>query len=158
MRFSLQLRLELAFTNYQDTCSIHPSISGYETVNKIRALSKNLGIVRNFRAYADLVDLRIPGAFQLRSELQSSGVSLVDCPASERGSISSKTMIGECHLTARTLRMLMADTQLICLLMLQTILLLQLSSSSPEITTWPMRSLSSDCDNIEWSWSAPRAA
>ncbi|KAF9448347.1 DUF537-domain-containing protein [Macrolepiota fuliginosa MF-IS2] len=76
-----------------DTCPVHSSISGYEVVDKIRDLSGKLGTVKSFKAYADLVELKAPDVLQLRSELQSSGVSLIDCPAPELRSISSRTMI-----------------------------------------------------------------
>ncbi|KAJ3572495.1 hypothetical protein NP233_g3048 [Leucocoprinus birnbaumii] len=76
-----------------DTCPIPRSTSGYELVEKVRLLSQQLGVVKSFRGYADLTCFGLSRSLHLRSELQSSGVSLIDCPTTEHRSIASKTMI-----------------------------------------------------------------
>ncbi|KXN82518.1 hypothetical protein AN958_02369 [Leucoagaricus sp. SymC.cos] len=74
-------------------CPVPRSISGYEVVDKIRVLSQKLGIVKSFRGYADLTNLAASHSLLLRSELQSSGVSMIDCPTTGHKSIASQTMI-----------------------------------------------------------------
>ncbi|KAJ6547353.1 limkain-b1-type NYN domain-containing protein, partial [Mycena capillaripes] len=53
---------------------------GYEIVSGIRSVAHRFGPVKHFKAYMEVPDPNTSRSFSLRSELQSSGVSLTDCP------------------------------------------------------------------------------
>lgn len=64
------------------------AVSGYEVAKKIRAAVHTLGPIQSFKMYHDGSDRQLSN---LRSELGSSGVTLVDCPSN-----ATKIMIGLC--------------------------------------------------------------
>ena len=77
------------------------NISGYDIAKNIRITGQIFGTVKSFRSYYDfsaLTSLRNPN---LRLELQSSGISLIDCPSSGSRNVATKMMMGRllpsCH-------------------------------------------------------------
>ncbi|KAF7338468.1 DUF537-domain-containing protein [Mycena venus] len=64
------------FWDYEN-CHASSQVSGYEVVSGIRNVAHRFGPVKHFKAYTETLDTRSLGS---RSELQSSGVSLTDCP------------------------------------------------------------------------------
>ncbi|KDR73458.1 hypothetical protein GALMADRAFT_72264 [Galerina marginata CBS 339.88] len=79
------------FWDYEN-CPVPSNTSGYVVVDNIRSLVRPYGSVKSFKAYLDISE-QIP--LTLRSELQSSGVSLVDCPHNGRKDVADKMIIGE---------------------------------------------------------------
>ena len=67
----------------------------YKVVKKIRKLALQDGIVKTFKAYMQLSDQPSKTPASIRSELQSCGVSLIDCPHSGRKDVADKMMIGK---------------------------------------------------------------
>ncbi|KAG6920005.1 hypothetical protein DXG01_013354 [Tephrocybe rancida] len=68
--------------------------SGYDIVKRIRHVAHTFGSIKLFKAYLEISD---PATFTkslvLRSELQSSGVSLTDCPHNGRKDVADKMML-----------------------------------------------------------------
>ncbi|KAG6885066.1 hypothetical protein C0993_006145 [Termitomyces sp. T159_Od127] len=63
-------------------------VPGYETIQAIRSLAHDFGIITSFKAY-----LEVSPSLTLWSELQAAGVALVDCPHSGRAEAASKMLI-----------------------------------------------------------------
>ncbi|KAJ6486081.1 hypothetical protein C8R47DRAFT_1128944 [Mycena vitilis] len=84
------------FWDYEN-CHASSQISGYEVVSGIRNVAHRFGPVKHFKAYMEVADsdtfLR---SFTLRSELQSSGVSLTDCPHNGRKNVADQMIMGVC--------------------------------------------------------------
>ncbi|KAG5639599.1 hypothetical protein H0H81_010801 [Sphagnurus paluster] len=78
-----------------ENCHAAVTFTGYEIVKKIRSVVHHFGTVKLFKAYLELSD---PATFAksltIRSELQSSGVSLTDCPHNGRKDVADKMMLG----------------------------------------------------------------
>ena len=75
-----------------ENCPAPTSASGYSIVNNIRSIAQIFGSVKLFKAYLEVTE---PSrAVLLRSELQSSGVSLTDCPHNGRKDVADKMIIG----------------------------------------------------------------
>ncbi|KAF5387050.1 hypothetical protein D9615_001822 [Tricholomella constricta] len=81
------------FWDYEN-CHAASHFTGYEIVKKVRSVAHNFGTIKLFKAYLQLSD---PATFSkslaLRSELQSSGVSLTDCPHNGRKDVADKMML-----------------------------------------------------------------
>ncbi|KAF9466396.1 NYN domain-containing protein [Collybia nuda] len=81
------------FWDYEN-CHAAAHISGYEIVKKIRYIAHDFGSIKLFKAYLELSE---PAAYSrslyLRSELQSSGVSLIDTPHNGRKDVADKMML-----------------------------------------------------------------
>ncbi|KAF9533396.1 NYN domain-containing protein [Crepidotus variabilis] len=75
------------FWDYEN-CPIPSNASGYAVANAITSMARPFGKVRLFRAYLEIAD-QLP----LRSELQSSGVTLVDCPHNGRKDVADKMIL-----------------------------------------------------------------
>ncbi|KAF8061498.1 NYN domain-containing protein [Lyophyllum atratum] len=81
------------FWDYEN-CPTSSSFTGYEVVKKIRCIAHSFGAVKLFKAYLELSDPAIfSKSLVLRSELQSSGVSLTDCPHNGRKDVADKMML-----------------------------------------------------------------
>jgi len=82
-----------------ENCPVPSNASGYAVANNLCSLSRPFGSVRLFRAYFD-VNEQLPAhkSLSLRSELQSSGISLVDCPRNGRKDVADKMILGSCVL------------------------------------------------------------
>ena len=86
-----------------ENCSPSCNMTGYDIVNNIREIAHSYGSVTLFKAYLELSE-QSSKSTTLRSELQSCGVSLTDCPHNGRKDVADKMMIGEhsyfCHIEA----------------------------------------------------------
>lgn len=67
------------------------AVSGYEVVKKVRSALLPFGPIQSFKMYHDSSDQSLSN---LRSELGSSGVSLIDCPGNGGKEAATKKMIG----------------------------------------------------------------
>lgn len=76
-----------------ENCLPASNSSGYEVVNNIRRIACEFGDVTVFKAY---LELQAPSSrsLSLRSALQSSGVSLTDCPHNGRKDVADKMLLG----------------------------------------------------------------
>ncbi|OBZ75647.1 hypothetical protein A0H81_04559 [Grifola frondosa] len=80
------------FWDYEN-CAPPCSMPGYDIVNKIRQIAHEYGSVKLFKAYLELSEQSSSKSIGLRSELQSCGVSLTDCPHNGRKDVADKMMI-----------------------------------------------------------------
>lgn len=76
-----------------ENCSPHHS-AGCAVVDNIRQIAHHYGTVKLFKAYLELSEQNSLRSLGLRSELQSCGVSLTDCPHNGRKDVADKMMIG----------------------------------------------------------------
>ena len=79
-----------------ENCAIPASESSYKIVNKIRSLAHQYGSVKTFRAYLECPEQISPKLSAIRSELQSCGVSLIDCPHNGRKDVADKMLMSNC--------------------------------------------------------------
>ena len=78
-----------------ENCPAPTSASGYSIVNNIRSIAQIFGSVKLFKAYLEVTEqVTVSRPVLLRSELQSSGVSLTDCPHNGRKDVADKMIIG----------------------------------------------------------------
>lgn len=78
-----------------ENCPAPTSTSGYAIVNNIRSVAQTFGSVKLFKAYLEVTEqVPVSRAVVLRSELQSSGVSLIDCPHNGRKDVADKMILG----------------------------------------------------------------
>ncbi|KAF4576811.1 hypothetical protein EYR36_000594 [Pleurotus pulmonarius] len=81
------------FWDYEN-CHGPSSVSGYDVVRNIRSVAHKFGSVKLFKAYLELSEQAMsPRLLNLRSELQSSGVSLTDCPHNGRKNVADQMII-----------------------------------------------------------------
>jgi hypothetical protein len=80
-------------TLFIENCPAPTSTSGYAIANSISSLARPFGSVKLFKAYLEISDQS--KSMSLRSELQSSGVSLVDCPHNGRKDVADKMLLGQ---------------------------------------------------------------
>lgn len=73
--------------------------AGFAVVDNIRQIAHQYGSVKLFKAYLELSEQNSTKSLNLRSELQSCGVSLTDCPHNGRKDVADKMMIGACTLS-----------------------------------------------------------
>ncbi|KAF7978137.1 hypothetical protein HWV62_1579 [Athelia sp. TMB] len=76
-----------------ENCQPAATFSGYSLVNNIRHLAVQYGDVTLFKAYYEAPPAPSARLLALRSELQSSGVSLTDCPHNGRKDVADKMML-----------------------------------------------------------------
>ncbi|KAF9072447.1 limkain-b1-type NYN domain-containing protein, partial [Rhodocollybia butyracea] len=79
-----------------DNCSVPSSFkSGYEIVKQIREVAQEFGSIKLLKAYTQLTEqaLLSSRSFVLRSELQSSGVSITDCPQNGFKNVADQMII-----------------------------------------------------------------
>lgn len=78
-----------------ENCSPSSSSAGlgYDIVNNIARIARLFGSISSFRAYLD-VSAQSPKSVLLRSELQSSGVSIIDCPHNGKKDVVDKMILG----------------------------------------------------------------
>ena len=78
-----------------ENCPVSTNSSGYAIVKNIRSIAQTFGSVKLFKAYLEVTEqVPVSRAVLLRSELQSSGVSLTDCPHNGRKDVADKMIIG----------------------------------------------------------------
>ncbi|KAI1786187.1 limkain-b1-type NYN domain-containing protein, partial [Ganoderma leucocontextum] len=65
----------------------------YTIVNKIRGLAHQYGSVKTFKAYLECAKQLSVKYMALRSELQSCGVSLINCPRNGRKDVADKMVL-----------------------------------------------------------------
>ena len=92
---------QLPFT---ENCAPPCSVPGYDVVNNIRQVAHEYGSVKFFKAYLELSELSSSKSIGLRSELQSCGVSLTDCPHNGRKDVADKMMIGALYAFPRRIQ------------------------------------------------------
>ncbi|KAJ6455792.1 NYN domain-containing protein [Mycena sanguinolenta] len=80
------------FWDYEN-CHASSQISGYEIVSGIRNVAHRFGPVKYFKAYMEVPDPDTFRSLSLRSELQSSGVSLTDCPHNGRKNVADQMIM-----------------------------------------------------------------
>ncbi|KAI0637224.1 NYN domain-containing protein [Trametes polyzona] len=80
------------FWDYEN-CAPPCTVPGYDVVNNIRQVAHQYGTVKLFKAYLELSEQSSSKSLGLRSELQSCGVSLTDCPHNGRKDVADKMMI-----------------------------------------------------------------
>ncbi|KAF5330704.1 hypothetical protein D9619_005963 [Psilocybe cf. subviscida] len=81
------------FWDYEN-CPAPANTSGYALVQSIRLMARSYGSVKTLKAYAGIAEqFTVPRTQSLRSELQCSGVSLIDCPHNGRKDVADKMMI-----------------------------------------------------------------
>lgn len=80
------------FWDYEN-CHPASNLSGYEVVSNIRRVAHEFGNVTLFKAYLELTTPPSSKSLSLRSELQSSGVSLTDCPHNGRKDVADKMIL-----------------------------------------------------------------
>ncbi|KAJ3535067.1 hypothetical protein NMY22_g6653 [Coprinellus aureogranulatus] len=80
---------EIWLSFHAGSCPVHlngTATSGFEIVDKIRILASRFGVIKSFKGYTSSADINLLSesssleALRLRSQLQSSGVSLMDVP------------------------------------------------------------------------------
>lgn len=76
------------------TSSASNAISTYDVVKNIRTAVNPFGPIKAFRAYSDFSGFSLPRSLNSRSELSSSGVTLIDCPGDGRKDLSTKILLG----------------------------------------------------------------
>jgi hypothetical protein len=87
-----------------ENCPAPSNTSGYAIVNNILTIAQTFGSVKLFKAYLEVTEqVPMSRAVLLRSELQSSGVSLTDCPHNGRKDVADKMILGTCALSLRNL-------------------------------------------------------
>ncbi|KAI0721529.1 NYN domain-containing protein [Cerioporus squamosus] len=80
------------FWDYEN-CALPALEPSYTIVNKIRRLAHQYGSVKSFKAYLEYPEQMSVKSVNLRSELQSCGVSLIDCPHNGRKDVADKMMM-----------------------------------------------------------------
>ncbi|KAF8633739.1 hypothetical protein AX17_004395 [Amanita inopinata Kibby_2008] len=82
------------FWDYEN-CHAQASVTGYDIVEEIRNVAHSYGSIKVFKAYLDLSEQSIisTARHNFRSELQSSGVSLIDCPHNGRKDVADKMIL-----------------------------------------------------------------
>ncbi|KAJ3989209.1 NYN domain-containing protein [Lentinula detonsa] len=82
------------FWDYEN-CSVPSDLSGYDIVKQIRSLAHEFGSIKLLKAYTELSEQAIHSSrfLNLRSELQSSGVSITDCPHNNYKNVADQMII-----------------------------------------------------------------
>ncbi|TFK90967.1 DUF537-domain-containing protein [Polyporus arcularius HHB13444] len=80
------------FWDYEN-CALPALEPPYTIVNRIRRLAHQYGSVKSFKAYLEYPEQASLKSVNLRSELQSCGVSLIDCPHNGRKDVADKMMM-----------------------------------------------------------------
>ncbi|KAI0687190.1 NYN domain-containing protein [Cytidiella melzeri] len=70
-----------------------PNTAGVCEVDKIRRIAQEYGPIKVFKAYLELYEQCSAKTLSLRSELQSCGVTLTDCPHNGRKDVADKMML-----------------------------------------------------------------
>ncbi|KAJ8583053.1 hypothetical protein M405DRAFT_799667, partial [Rhizopogon salebrosus TDB-379] len=80
------------FWDYEN-CSPSVSLQAYAIVNRIQRIAHVFGCVTTFKAYFDMSAQSSKSSVAFRSGLQSSGVSVIDCPHSGRKDVVDKMIL-----------------------------------------------------------------
>jgi len=88
--------LSILFLKPLENCSAPSNGSGFAIASNIVSLARPFGSIKVFKAYLEISDQPpFSRSLALRSELQSSGVTLVDCPHNGRKEVADKMIIGQ---------------------------------------------------------------
>lgn len=87
-------RLNQSNARALENCPPTSALSVYEVVDNIRCISHTFGSVVSFKAYLEIAPTSSSKPVIQRSELQASGVSLIDCPHNGRKDVADKMLIG----------------------------------------------------------------
>jgi len=88
--------LSILFLKPLENCSAPSNGSGFAIASNIFSLARPFGSIKVFKAYLEISDQPpFSRSLALRSELQSSGVTLVDCPHNGRKEVADKMIIGQ---------------------------------------------------------------
>jgi 3-hydroxyisobutyrate dehydrogenase-like beta-hydroxyacid dehydrogenase len=71
-------------------------LQAFTIVNGIQRIAHVFGSVTTFKTYLDMSAQSSKNAVAFRSELQSSGVSMIDCPHNGRKDVVDKMILGAC--------------------------------------------------------------
>ncbi|KAK1222777.1 hypothetical protein PQX77_014345 [Marasmius sp. AFHP31] len=74
-----------------ENCPVPSHVSGYSLVNSIFEAARQYGYIKAFRSYANFSESTSIGS--RRSELQSSGVNLIDCPHNGRKEVVDQMLL-----------------------------------------------------------------
>ena len=74
-------------------CSPPALLTGYDIIARIRTATEKFGIIKVLKAYTE-VNTSSSRSIVMRSELQSSGVTMIDCPHSGHKDVVDKMIIG----------------------------------------------------------------
>jgi len=78
-----------------ENCAPPLSSQGYAIVNGIQRIAHIFGCVTTFKTYLDMsAQPQHSRSITFRSELQSSGVSMIDCPHNGRKDVVDKMILG----------------------------------------------------------------
>lgn len=80
--------------NSTENCQPASGSSGYTVADYIRRIALQFGVVTVFKAYLELEKTGPSKVKTLLSELQSSGVSLIDCPHNGCKEVADKMLLG----------------------------------------------------------------
>ncbi|PSR88887.1 hypothetical protein PHLCEN_2v5036 [Hermanssonia centrifuga] len=80
------------FWDYEN-CELPATADGFTVASGIRRIAHEYGTVKVFKAYFEMSELTSSRSISLRSELQSCGVSLIDCPHNGRKDVADKMML-----------------------------------------------------------------
>jgi len=80
------------FWDYEN-CEPASGSSGYKVVDNIRRVAHEFGVVTVFKAYLELGQRGSSKTKTLRSQLHSSGVSLIDCPHNGSKEVADKMLL-----------------------------------------------------------------
>ncbi|KAL4074503.1 NYN domain-containing protein [Scleroderma yunnanense] len=81
------------FWDYENCCPPATQGLGYDVVNNIGRMARVFGCVVTFKAYLDISAQQTLKATTFRSELQLSGVSIIDCPHIGRKEVVDKMIM-----------------------------------------------------------------
>lgn len=84
----------LMVVNSTENCELPFNADGYSVAGGIRDIAHKYGTVKVFKAYLETKEQTSPRALSIRSELISSGVSIIDCPHNGRNDVADKMLIG----------------------------------------------------------------
>jgi len=79
------------FIDESENCPAPSNTCGYSIAKNIYSLAHPFGVVKLLKAYLETDQFK---SITFRSELQSSGVSLVDCPHNGRKEVADKMILG----------------------------------------------------------------
>ncbi|KAL0563606.1 hypothetical protein V5O48_018460, partial [Marasmius crinis-equi] len=78
-----------------ENCRPPSYVSGYSVMNEIRKVAQQYGRIKTCRGYANLSENNSGRSVALRSELQSSGLSMIDCPHNGRKNVVDQMIIAD---------------------------------------------------------------
>jgi hypothetical protein len=84
--------------NLTENCRAPSDAPSLNIIKRIRHAAHSYGRITLFKAYTEVTSIKP----SVRSDLQLSGVSLVDCPHNGKKEVVDKMMTGACHVYCST--------------------------------------------------------